>query len=568
MSQRVQNEPEFAAPWEACKYTASYMRDFVKHHLGPTMRADHPDLKIMAFDHNKDHVHLWANVMYEDPEAAQYVDGLAVHWYTGDYFDRLEQAHATAPEKFLLASEATDCPGIADEPLNWHRAEALAHDILGDLASWVVAWTDWNLLLDPEGGPNHLGNNCDALMVADPENTLGQGPLMFQPTYYFMGHFSRFVPPGATHVAANATFTAPEANVPAEAVSNGALLALFPCDDGERQQWGQTFSAAGNPGERDHSSLHLQSAAADKCMDIVDGATIDGTLLQVWKCYPGSDNQNFGVDIIPGTDKVQLSVGATGFTKCADTSLHNVVKNNRMQIMPCDGRLSQQWVRRGDAFESAEHPGMCLTAGGKAVFDKAAFKHPVEGGGEAVTLVLLNRGDQPVTFSVYDEHSRRQVTGLSAPPHSMQTLQYLAPPQSQCNSGGAQRAEMETVGRVFLILLGVVVVVTALLVALYIRNKKYRRSQLLGGYAGALAQTDELQGRGIQLAMGGDELQFVLEEEEDEDEEGGVYRGAINPTFEEGGLGGGGHESFAKLEYPDEEAQPALGRGAAAEGSN
>jgi len=52
----VQNEPEFAAPWEACKFNASFEASFVRDFLGPKLRADHPTLKLMAFDHNKDHL--------------------------------------------------------------------------------------------------------------------------------------------------------------------------------------------------------------------------------------------------------------------------------------------------------------------------------------------------------------------------------------------------------------------------------------------------------------------------------------------------------------------------------
>ena len=40
-----QNEPEFAAPWEACAYNSTYERDFINSYLGPTLRADHPEVR-------------------------------------------------------------------------------------------------------------------------------------------------------------------------------------------------------------------------------------------------------------------------------------------------------------------------------------------------------------------------------------------------------------------------------------------------------------------------------------------------------------------------------------------
>lgn len=64
---------EYAAPYEACVYTAEYERDFIKHYLGPLMKSTHPDVNIMIYDHNRDHVHLWAQTIYSDQEAAKYV---------------------------------------------------------------------------------------------------------------------------------------------------------------------------------------------------------------------------------------------------------------------------------------------------------------------------------------------------------------------------------------------------------------------------------------------------------------------------------------------------------------
>ena len=97
----VQNEPEFAAPWEACAYTATDMTDFVAYHLGPVLSRDHPDLKILAFDHNKDHINAWMMTMLNGTStatnshspsssssssssiAAPYIAGTAYHWYAG-----------------------------------------------------------------------------------------------------------------------------------------------------------------------------------------------------------------------------------------------------------------------------------------------------------------------------------------------------------------------------------------------------------------------------------------------------------------------------------------------------
>jgi hypothetical protein len=85
---------------------------------------------------------------------------------------------------------------MMDEAWSWNKAERQAADIMGDLASWVVAWLDWNLLVDENGGPSHMGWNCGAAIVTDHTNRHGRGTVVLQPSYYYTGHFSRWVEPG------------------------------------------------------------------------------------------------------------------------------------------------------------------------------------------------------------------------------------------------------------------------------------------------------------------------------------------------------------------------------------
>jgi len=194
----VQNEPEFAAPWEACVYHPEQERDFLKNYLGPVIARDHPDVNIMIYDHNKDHVVTWAQTILSDPDAAKYVWGTAFHWYSGDAFDNVNQVHQLFPDKSLLASEACNCPM---EMNNWAYGEAYGHDILGDLNNFANGWTDWNIVLDAQGGPNHLNNNCAAPIIAD----VDAQTINFQPAYYYMGHFSRYLLPGSVRL--NVTVT-------------------------------------------------------------------------------------------------------------------------------------------------------------------------------------------------------------------------------------------------------------------------------------------------------------------------------------------------------------------------
>jgi len=191
----IQNEPEAEVPWESCVYTPEEERDFLKNYLGPQLAKDHPNITIMIYDHNKDHIVTWADTIYSDPEAAQYAHGTAFHWYTGSEFDNVQKTHDLFPDKFLLPTEACNCPGV--NLSDWSRGETYGYDIIGDINSWAVGWVDWNLLLDLEGGPNHLDNYCDSNLVGDTDKQ----QLYFQPTYYFMGQFSKYVIPGSHRIA-------------------------------------------------------------------------------------------------------------------------------------------------------------------------------------------------------------------------------------------------------------------------------------------------------------------------------------------------------------------------------
>jgi glucosylceramidase len=71
--------------------------------------------------------------------------------------------------------------------------------MINDFRDGAAGWTDWNILLDETGGPNHVGNFCFAPVHADTRN----GRLIYTNAYYYIGHFSKFVRPGARRIAAS-----------------------------------------------------------------------------------------------------------------------------------------------------------------------------------------------------------------------------------------------------------------------------------------------------------------------------------------------------------------------------
>jgi len=191
----VQNEPEASQNWDSCLYSAEEERDFVRDYLGPTLQKEGlGHLRLMIWDHNRDAIYDRARVVYDDPLAAQYVWGAAFHWYVGDHFDNLTALHEGFPDKRLLFSEG--CQEGGPHAGDWDVGERYGRSIINDLNRWTVGWVDWNLMLDERGGPNHVGNYCSAPILLDTR----AGEPRYQSSFYYLGHFSRYIRPGAERI--------------------------------------------------------------------------------------------------------------------------------------------------------------------------------------------------------------------------------------------------------------------------------------------------------------------------------------------------------------------------------
>jgi len=191
----VQNEPEASQSWDSCLYSGEEERDFVRDHLGPALHeAGLAGVKLIIWDHNRDIMFERAKQVLDDPEAARYVWGVGFHWYCGDHFDNVRKTHDAYPDKQLIFTEG--CQESGPHIGVWEVGDRYARSIINDLNRWTVAWVDWNLVLDETGGPNHVNNFCSAPIIADTQT----GQLIYQSAYYYIGHFARFIRPGARRV--------------------------------------------------------------------------------------------------------------------------------------------------------------------------------------------------------------------------------------------------------------------------------------------------------------------------------------------------------------------------------
>jgi glucosylceramidase len=203
----VQNEPMATQTWESCKYTAEEERDFVKNYLGPTLvKGGMAAKKLIVWDHNRDLLYQRASTILEDPAAAKYIWGIGFHWYetwtgAGQNFENTRLTHAAFPDKNLIFTEGCVEKFDFNRLGDWTLGERYGLSMMNDFNAGTVGWTDWNILLDEKGGPNHVGNFCFAPVHADTRT----GELIYTNSYYYMGHFSKFIHPGAKRVASAAS---------------------------------------------------------------------------------------------------------------------------------------------------------------------------------------------------------------------------------------------------------------------------------------------------------------------------------------------------------------------------
>jgi glucosylceramidase len=180
--------------------------------IGRAFRAARLKTRILGYDHNWS-MHpddIASTPPGEEPEteyaadllsseAARYVDGTAFHCYFGDP-SRQTDLHRAFPEKEIWFTECSGSHGPADPPaqvfsdtLKWHARNL----VLGVTRNWGETVVNWNLALDPSGGPHNGGcDTCTGVVTVGPGDAVTENA-----EFHTLGHLARFVEPGATRIA-------------------------------------------------------------------------------------------------------------------------------------------------------------------------------------------------------------------------------------------------------------------------------------------------------------------------------------------------------------------------------
>lgn len=187
----MQNEPLNPTPgYPSMSFPAANQATFLRDNLGPTLAAQGLKTKVLGYDHNWDAPD-YVSTLYADSVAKGYLAGSAWHFYGGDVHT-MNDIHAAYPDKDVYFTEGSSGTWIPD------LFDANITNEINIFRNWAKTYTDWNIALDENRGPTNGGcTTCAALVTVNQSN----GSVTYTPTYYAMGHVSKFMVPGARRIA-------------------------------------------------------------------------------------------------------------------------------------------------------------------------------------------------------------------------------------------------------------------------------------------------------------------------------------------------------------------------------
>lgn len=183
-----QNEVEAKQTWESCLYFPQEEGEFINYLYKNLIELDINDIDIYLLDHNRDL--LPSRIIDTMKYVTSPITGVAYHWYDHSCFNNLTKLHELYPSFHILMSECCVELLIDKNPIgDISHAERYAYEMIMDLNNYSEGYIDWNLMLNEIGGPNHVGNFCESPIMFNRTTK----ELMFLPSYYYIGHFSKYL---------------------------------------------------------------------------------------------------------------------------------------------------------------------------------------------------------------------------------------------------------------------------------------------------------------------------------------------------------------------------------------
>ncbi len=182
-----QNEAYSYTPYPGCAWTAEGTVRFNRDYLSPTLRKQHPGVKLYlgTFNTNRqDHV----EKVLADEGLRHCIDGLAFQWEGREILPAIRQQY---PDYHYICSESECGNGNMD----WKAGEHTFFLISDNVGRGCDEWYNWNFIL-PDRGTSVWGWSQNALIHVDSQTRR----FRYTAEYYAVKHFAHFVAPGSRMV--------------------------------------------------------------------------------------------------------------------------------------------------------------------------------------------------------------------------------------------------------------------------------------------------------------------------------------------------------------------------------
>jgi glucosylceramidase len=192
----IQNEPLNNTTGYPSEYmVATDQLAALKTYVLPALAAANITTKVLVYDHNWDQPAYPETVLADATLAGSaQIAGVAWHWYGGPP-GAMTTLHNLYPQLDQYVTEASGGTWIIDE------VQTDFEMIIHSMRNWSRSYVKWSLALDQNRGPFIPGGcgTCSGLITVNSST----GAVTYNIDYYTLGHFSKFVLPGAVRVWSN-----------------------------------------------------------------------------------------------------------------------------------------------------------------------------------------------------------------------------------------------------------------------------------------------------------------------------------------------------------------------------
>ncbi len=189
----LQNEPLYLpTAYPGMSMTAADQLTVLRDYVLPALAADHLTAKVLIYDHNWDQPSYPQTILADATVAASaQIGGIGWHWYAGTP-GAMSLLHNQYPNRKSYVTEASGGTWITDE------VKTDFETITQSMRNWSSSYVKWGLALDENRGPFIPGGcgDCSPLITVNQSS----GAVTYNIDYYTLGHFSKFVLPGAVRV--------------------------------------------------------------------------------------------------------------------------------------------------------------------------------------------------------------------------------------------------------------------------------------------------------------------------------------------------------------------------------